>query len=99
VIFNNEGKAESENLARALEKTRDECGVLGGRMGCALQLVYVAIALAAMCLLTKKKPLWLLALLLAVVAAGFMVSVRMSEQAGMAAMPAAQRAPAGKNGG
>jgi hypothetical protein len=32
VIFNNEGNADSENLARALEKTRDECGVLGGRL-------------------------------------------------------------------
>jgi hypothetical protein len=92
----NQGKIDSDKIARAFEKTRDESGVLGGRIGYASQLIYLAIALSSMCLLTKKKPLWLLAIALAVAGGMIMISVNMAEKSGMAKMPVIEAPPTQK---
>ena len=75
----NRGKSESQDKALALEAARDEARNLGRKMGWAVSLFSVSISMAAMCLLTKKKPLWLLGMLLAAVATGLMASVKLSE--------------------
>lgn len=45
----------------------------GGRMGLAISFFSVAVALASICLVTKKKPLWFAALILAGIAIAEMV--------------------------
>ena len=45
----------------------------GGRMGLAISFFSVAVALASICLVTKKKPLWFAALVLAGIAIAEMV--------------------------
>jgi hypothetical protein len=44
-------------------------------MGMSITLFQVAIALGAMCLIVKKKPLWFASMILAALAAGQMVYV------------------------
>jgi hypothetical protein len=73
------GKVESQNLARAYEEDRDAAEALGKKLGPALPLFAISIAMASMCLLTKKKPLWLVAMLGAAIASAMMVSARMAE--------------------
>jgi hypothetical protein len=73
------GKDESQRIARAYEEDRDAAEALGKKLGPTLPLFSVAIAMASMCLLTKKKPLWLVAILAAAIATVMMVSVRLSE--------------------
>ena len=58
-------KTEIKTKAEALERNRDEAGKRGGRMGLASSLFAVSIAMASICIVTKKKPLWLLAIGLA----------------------------------
>jgi hypothetical protein len=58
-------KAEIKDKATSLEKTRDDAGVRGGRMGLAVSMFSVSIAMASICLVTKKKPLWFASLLMA----------------------------------
>jgi hypothetical protein len=58
-------KTEIKAKAEALERNRDEAGKRGGRMGLASSLFAVSIAMASICIVTKKKPLWLLAIGLA----------------------------------
>jgi hypothetical protein len=74
-----EGKVESQNIARAYEEDRDDAEALGRKLGPSIPLFAVSIAMASMCLLTKKKPLWLLAILAAAIATVMTVSARLAE--------------------
>jgi hypothetical protein len=56
-----------------LEKVRDDASRRGGKMGMAVSYFSVAIATASICMVTKKKPLWFVAMILSVVAAVQMV--------------------------
>ena len=40
----------------------------GGKMGLAISFFSVAVAIASICMVTKKKPLWFVALILAAIA-------------------------------
>ena len=61
-------KAEIKAKAEGLEKVRDDASKRGGALGQAISYFTVAIASASICLVTKKKPLWFVAIILAVVA-------------------------------
>jgi hypothetical protein len=73
----NENKATIKEKADKYEHTRDYAGKVGRRLGLATSLFAVSIATASMCLLTKKKPLWIFAIALAGVGVAYMVSGRM----------------------
>jgi uncharacterized protein DUF4337 len=73
------GKDESQRIARAYEEDRDAAEALGKQLAPSLPLFSVSIAMASMCLLTKKKPLWLVAILMAAIATVTMVSARLAE--------------------
>jgi hypothetical protein len=73
------GKDQSQNIARAYEADRDTAEALGKKLSPAVPLFSVSIAMASMCLLTKRKPLWLVALFAAAVATVMMISARMAE--------------------
>jgi len=73
------GKDESQKIARAYEADRDDAEALGNKLGPSIPLFSVSIAMASMCLLTKKKPLWLVAILTAAIATVMMVSARLAE--------------------
>jgi hypothetical protein len=60
-------KAKITQEAHALEAKRDFAGKVGAHLGLAISIFSVSIATASMCLLTKKKPLWIFAMLLACV--------------------------------
>jgi hypothetical protein len=75
----NSGKDESQKLAKAYEDDRDAAAALGKKLGPSLPLFSVSIAMASMCLLTKKKPLWVVAILTAAAATVMMVSTRLAE--------------------
>jgi hypothetical protein len=66
-------KADLKAKAEALEHTRDEAARHGRKMGLAVSYFTVAIATASICTVTKKKPLWFVALGLAAVALTQMV--------------------------
>ncbi|MGA2247539.1 MAG: DUF4337 family protein [Verrucomicrobiota bacterium] len=75
-------KAESSALAKKFEAAReaarkraDAAAQNSKEMGLAITLFQVAIALGAMCLIVKKKPLWFVSMILAAVAAGQMAHV------------------------
>jgi nitrate reductase NapE component len=93
----NAGKEESQRIARAYEEDRDAAEALGKKLGPSIPLFSVSIAMASMCLLTKKKPLWLVAILMAAIATVMMLSARVAQtppkgpQAEQAAL--AQKAP------
>ncbi len=74
------GKDESQNIARAFEEDRDAAEALGKQLSPSLPLFSVSIAMASMCLLTKKKPLWIVALVMATIATVVMVSARLAER-------------------
>ena len=70
------------NEAEAFEKKREEARKIadvasakGSDMALAVSLFTVAIAMASICLVTKKKPLWFLAMLLALAGVAEMVLV------------------------
>jgi hypothetical protein len=73
----NERKAKIQQEADRLEKKRDYAGRVGGRLGLAISLFSVSIATASMCLLTKKKPLWIFAIVMACIGIAEMVAARM----------------------
>jgi len=73
------GKDESQNIARAYEADRDSAEALGKKLSPAVPLFSVSIAMASMCLLTKRKPLWLVALFAAAIATAMMVSACLSQ--------------------
>jgi hypothetical protein len=63
-------KADITQQAKKFEEQRDadrkeaaQASAKGGRMGQAVAVYQVAIALGSLCLLTKRKPLWYMALL------------------------------------
>jgi uncharacterized protein DUF4337 len=58
-------KEKIKAVADALETRRDFAGKVGRRLGLSISIFSVAIATASMCLLTKKKPLWIFAIVLA----------------------------------
>lgn len=58
-------KADISAIAKALEKKRDDAMVMGSMLGPAVSCFTVSIAVGSLCLITKKKPLWIVALLLA----------------------------------
>jgi len=69
-----------EAKAHELEAKRDAArssatiaSAKGGKMGLAISIFSVAVALASICLVTKKKPLWFAALVLAGIAIAEMV--------------------------
>jgi hypothetical protein len=66
-------KAEWSEKATAFEKVRDASSQKGGFMGTAISFFSISIAMASTCLLTKKKPLWILAMALALAALGEMI--------------------------
>ncbi len=60
-----------QTKAETFEAKRDEArknatvaSAKGGKMGLAISLFSVAVAIASICMVTKKKPLWFMALLL-----------------------------------
>jgi hypothetical protein len=73
------GKDESQRIARAYEEDRDAAEASGKQLGPSLPLFSVSIAMASMCLLTKRKPLWIVAILTAAIATVMMVSARLAE--------------------
>jgi len=58
-------KTNSFNTAKDFEQKRDEAAVRGRHMGLAVTLFSVAIATASICTVTKKKPLWFAAIIMA----------------------------------
>jgi hypothetical protein len=58
-------KAAAKAKAEDFEKARDTASKLGGKTGMAVSFFSVAIAMASICTVTKKKPLWFIAMLLA----------------------------------
>jgi len=62
-------KAEIKAKAEGLETVRDDASRHGGKMGLAVSYFSIAIAAASICLVTKKKPLWFVSMILSAVAA------------------------------
>ena len=58
-------KAELKTKAEALENRRDVASRRGGKLGRAVWLFSVAIATGSICLVTKRKPLWFVGMILA----------------------------------
>jgi hypothetical protein len=74
----NDKMAKIKSEAERLEKKRDYAGKVGGRLGLAISLLTISIATASMCLLTKKKPLWIFAIVVACIGIAEMVAARMT---------------------
>jgi uncharacterized membrane protein YoaK (UPF0700 family) len=70
---NDKEKADIKTKAEALEKERDDANRRSGKMGVAISYFTVAIATASICTVTKKKPLWFVAMILSVAAVVQMV--------------------------
>jgi Tfp pilus assembly protein PilE len=66
-------KADWSAKAKSFENARDESSRKGGFMGTSVSFFSISIAIASTCLVTKKKPLWFLAMALALVGLGEMV--------------------------
>jgi hypothetical protein len=64
-----------ETARDAARKTADSAAEHSRQMGLSVTLFQIAIALGAMCLIVKKKPLWFAAMILAALATGQMVFV------------------------
>jgi hypothetical protein len=58
-------KAKIKEDAEKLEKKRDYAGQVGSKLGLALTCFSVSIAMASICMMSKKKPLWFIAMALA----------------------------------
>ena len=71
-------KAEIKAKAEDLEKVRDDASNRSGKLGLAISYFTVAIASASICLVTKKKPLWFVAIILSGFAIVQMVLARMT---------------------
>ena len=77
-------KEEIREKAEALEKKRDtardaatQASQHGGAMGTAVSVFQIAIALGSIAIVTKKRPLWYLALVFAALATVQMIYVRL----------------------
>lgn len=66
--------ADIKIKAEALEKQRDDAKRHGSKMGAAVSSFTLAIAVASLCLVTKKKQLWYLSLFIASIAVIQMIS-------------------------
>jgi Tfp pilus assembly protein PilE len=66
-------KADWSVKAQGFEKTRDQSSQKGGFMGTSVAFYSISIAMASTCLVTKKKPLWFLAMALAFLGLGEMI--------------------------
>ena len=66
-------KTNIQTKALGFEATRDHASLCGGKMSLAASLLSVSIAVASICTVTKKKPLWFVAMLMAALAAFKMV--------------------------
>jgi hypothetical protein len=64
-----------ETARDAARKTADSAAEHSRQMGLSVTLFQIAIALGAMCLIVKKKPLWFAAMILAALATGQMLYV------------------------
>jgi uncharacterized membrane protein len=78
-------KKEIKQKAEQLEKERDDSRAVatrasrhGGGMGLAIAIFQISIALASICMVTKKRPLWYVSLALAALAAARMIVVWLS---------------------
>jgi hypothetical protein len=58
-------KAKASADAKKLEDKRTYASQVGAKLGLALTCFSVSIAMASICMMSKKKPLWFLAMLLA----------------------------------
>jgi len=65
-----------KSAAQGLEKARDDASKRGGKVGLALAIFSVSIAMGSICTVTKKKPLWFASLGLAAVAVVQMLMAR-----------------------
>jgi hypothetical protein len=77
-----EEKADIKKKAEKLEQDRDAARAAatnasehGSGMGMAVAIFQISIALGSICLVTKKRPLWYLSIVLALVAVGKMIEV------------------------
>ena len=68
-------KADIKAKAESLEQARDTASDLGGRMGRTISFFSVSIAMASICMVTKKKPLWFISMLFAAIALAEMVLI------------------------
>jgi Domain of unknown function (DUF4337) len=64
---------EVETKAEALEARRDEAARHGPPLGFAIASLQISIALASVCLITKRKALWGASALLGAVGAGYLI--------------------------
>ena len=78
-------KKEIKQKAEDLEKERDDSRSVatsasekGGGMGLAIAIFQISIALASICMVTKKRPLWYVSLALAALATARMILVWLS---------------------
>jgi Tfp pilus assembly protein PilE len=71
-----EKKADIKAKAEKLEQTRDYASKTGGRMGVVMSSFTISIAVASICLVTKKKPLWFLSMLLAAIGIVQMILIK-----------------------
>ena len=66
-------EADVQAHARALEAERDAAAKHGKPLGFAIASLQIAIALASVCLITKRKPLWAASGLLGAVGIGYLI--------------------------
>ncbi len=77
----NQIQADAKNLEEQRDRARNAAVIAsqqGSRMGLAVSIFQISIAMGSICLVVKKKPLWYLSLLLAGLAAVEMARVWMS---------------------
>ena len=68
-----EDAKEFEKKRDEARQNADEASAKGSSMGLAVSLFSVSIAMASICMVTKKKPLWFIAVLVAALATGQMI--------------------------
>jgi len=69
-------KAEIKAKAEKFEQTRDYASKRSSKMGVVISCFTISIAVASICLVTKKKPLWFLSMLLAALGIVQMILVK-----------------------
>ena len=77
----NQIQADAKNLEEQRDRARNAAVIAsqqGSRMGLAVSIFQISIAMGSICLVVKKKPLWFLSLLLGGLAAAEMARVWMS---------------------
>ena len=66
-------EADVQDKARALEAVRDAAAKHGPPLGFAIASLQISIALASVCLITKRKPLWGASAILGLIGIGYLV--------------------------